>query len=465
MSAQDPRPAPRRRKLVLRKIADPVGAPDAARAGDSAARALRAPKGDGHATAASESAVPSMPRSSSGTRMAVAARSDSSGRIADSAARTPPAAPSSSYSGPLPTLRHAPQTPMPMKSRPDLRAEWEADRAAAEAERAALEPEEAEADEEAEEAELLAETPSHDVQSMEAWPASEAEAPSDDGAFAAMTPRAPSPLPTTVRSTAAWSALPPGPAQPVLAMPSLERTVSFPPALGAMPGPLGDASKRTSVAPVVASLPPMETGPRLEPTRRRLSADSKLLAAGGALAAAMLLVALGVLVGQRSASSETSPSAASAQYPVVVATKVPGATAMPATTMPATAPVVEARPAATAAAAPAKNDVTATVDVTQLPAAPRPRPQGWTVVAAPPKAASGAGWTVAPSPAAHPAAPKAVEPDTQAAADEPSDPAAASAAAAAPEAPAASASTAAPPVDPLVQAVREDIREDEARTK
>ncbi len=473
MSAQDPRPASRRRKLVLRKIADgPAGTSSTGRTADSIARSAPTLDSAARSLAPSDSAVPTMPvaaRTSSGTRMAVAARTDSSGRISEGASRTPPAPSSSSYSGPLSTLHHSPQTPMPMKSRPDLRAYWETERGATEPEPAhtthvaPVEPEEAEADEEAE---LLTETPSHDLQSMEAWPASDPEAwsSSDDGAVAAMTPRAPSPLPTTVRSTPAWSASPPGPAQPVIAMPSLERTVSFPPPLAAMPGRPGDAGKRTSVAPVVASLPPMEMGPRLEPTRRRLSADSKLLAAGGALAAAMLLVALGVLLGQRSTRSETSSSAASAQYPVVVATKAPGATAMPAA-----APVVEAHPAAIAATAPAatapaKNDVTATVDVQQLPAAPRPRPQGWTVVAAAPKAASGAGWTVAPSPAAHPAAAKAVDPDTQAAAVEPSDPAAASASAAAPEAPAASAS-AAPPVDPLVQAVREDIREDEARTK
>jgi hypothetical protein len=439
MSAQDPRPAPRRRKLVLRKIADgPAGTSSPGRTVDSIARSAPTVDSAARSVAPPDSAVPTMPvaaRASSGTRMAAAARTDSSGRISESAARTPPAAPSSSYSGPLSTLRQAPQTP-PLT----------------------LEPPDAPVDEEApEEAEVLAETPCRDVQSMEAWPASDAQAwPSPDaGAVAAMTPRAPSAVPTTIRSTPAWSPVPVEPAPQARAAASFDPTPAFPQA----PGPVRDSSRRTSVAPVVASLlPPMDTGPQLTPTRRRLSADSKLLAAGGALAAAMLLVAVGVLLGQRTTSSETSSAAASGQYPLVVATKAPGATAMPAA-----AAVVEARPAATALPA-EKNDGPATIDVQQLPAAPRPRPQGWSVAASAPKAASGGGWTIAASPSARPAPAKAVDPSpTQAAAAavDPSDPAASPTAT---EAPAASAS-AAPAVDPLVQAVREDIREDEARTK
>jgi hypothetical protein len=442
MSAQDPRPAPRRRKLVLRKIADgPAGTSSPGRTIDSIARSAPTADSAARSVAPPDSAVPTMPvaaRASSGTRMAAAARTDSSGRISESAARTPPASPSSSYSGPLSTLRQAPQTP-----------------------RLTLEPPVAQLDEEApEEAEVLAETPCRDVQSMEAWPASDAQAwPSPDaGAVAAMTPRAPSAVPTTIRSTQAWSPVPVEPAPQARPAASFDPTPAFPNA----PGPVRDSSRRTSVAPVVASLlPPVDTGPQLTPTRRRLSADSKLLAAGGALAAAMLLVALGVLLGQRSASSETSSAAASGQYPLVVATKAPGATAMPAA-----AAVVEARPAATAVPAEKaeKNDGPATIDVQQLPAAPRPRPQGWSVVASAPKAASGSGWTIAASPSARPAPAKAVDPSSaQAAAAvvDPSDPAPSPAAT---EAPAASAS-AAPAVDPLVQAVREDIREDEARTK
>jgi hypothetical protein len=472
MSPQDPRQAPRRRKFVLRKIADgPAGTPVEARPAGSAARTFAASTADSAARAvvASDSAVPAMPiaaRNSSGTRIA-AAPSDSSGRIGDSAARTPPAAPSSSYSGPLSNLRQSPQTPMPMRARQSSKAFWEAENAPVEAPaRLELEPEEVE--EAPEEAELLNETPSRDVQAMETWAAASDGNDwhaSEAGTAAAMTPRAPSPVPTAVRSTPAWSAVPAGlsqPAQPHASAP--ERTPSFPPARGAAPGFPRDTSPRTSVAPVVASLlPPMDTGPQLAPPRRRLSADSKLLAAGGALAAAMLLVALGVLLGQRSASPETSSAAASGQYPLVVATKAPAAKALPAA-----APVAEARPAV-AAAAPEKSEGPATIDVQQLPAAPRPRPQGWSVAPTAPRAAAGAGWSVAATPAAHPAPAKTVDPNTQAAAADPSPTAVASGAASGSEAtpteaPAASVS-ATPPVDPLVQAVREDIREDEARTK
>jgi len=102
--------------------------------------------------------------------------------------------------------------------------------------------------------------------------------------------------------------------------------------------------------------------------RRRLSADSKLLAAGGALAAAMLLVAVGVLLGQH--STTTSPAAATpGAYPVVVEAKAPtaaaalppAATALPVEARPAPGPVVE------------KVDGPTTVDVQQLPSAPKPR--------------------------------------------------------------------------------------------
>ena len=205
----------------------------------------------------------------------------------------------------------------------------------------------------------------------------------------------------------------------------------------------------------------MTGAPRFVPPRGRLSADSKLLAAGGALAAAMLLVATGVLLGQRSAANAAAGTA-TGPYPVVVETKAPAAAAA----LPAAA-TVEARPVVTAATI-EKADGPMTIDVQQLPSAPRPRPQGWSVVTAAPRGggpAGAAGWTVAGSPLVHPVTTVAA-----AAADPAATPQAA--AAAEPAEPVATAATvvpepsAAPPVvDPLVQAVREDIREDESRTK
>jgi S-DNA-T family DNA segregation ATPase FtsK/SpoIIIE len=192
--------------------------------------------------------------------------------------------------------------------------------------------------------------------------------------------------------------------------------------------------------------------------RPRLSADSKLLVAGGALAAAMLLVAVGVLVGQRSSSS-TAPAAATVQSPVVEA-KAPTAAAVPtAATANEVRPSVPDRPLPTVA----KSESPTSIDVQQLPSATRSHAQGWSVATSAPKAAASAGWVAAPpvrSTATAAADTAAEEPSTG---DSPST-ATATVAAAAQEAPAPSAS-AAPPVDPFVQAVREDIREDEARTK
>jgi hypothetical protein len=173
----------------------------------------------------------------------------------------------------------------------------------------------------------------------------------------------------------------------------------------------------------------------------------------------MLLVAVGVLLGQRSSSPTAPPAATTVQYPVVVETKAPTPTALP----PA-ATAVEMRPSVSEHSA-QKLDGPAAINVQPLPASPRPSTPstpGWSVAAAAPKTAASAGWTVAAPRVRSPAAAAA-----NTAAQEPGageSPAATAGAAVAPEAPASSASAAAP-VDPLVQAVREDIREDEARTK
>jgi hypothetical protein len=265
--------------------------------------------------------------------------------------------------------------------------------------------------------------------------------PSEEaGAAAAMTPAAPSAVRLPARSSHSWVAAP-VPAAP-----------AFPPAARSAAPATPETSSRPSVAPVVATLPPIGMAPRLAPVRAAMSADSKLLAVGGALAAAMLLVAVGVLLGQRS-SGPTSSAGGTATYPLVVDTRAPASGALPAATRP-----IEAHPAM--AARPVERvDAPATIDVQNLPAAPKPRPQGWTV-ATTPAAPTATGWTVAP-PAARPAATTMVPSTTdtpESAADD--TPPVASAAAVTPEAPAPSAH---PPVDSFVQAVRDDIHEDEAR--
>jgi hypothetical protein len=345
------------------------------------------------------------------------------------------------------------------------------------------EPEEVEPDEEVLGASAEGTDP-HDGRPLEGWGAgADASRPGasggedwrsyDAGAIAAITPAVPraAAIPSqTSRAEipASWSAMPARQA-PWSAPPARPASQSAPFGYAApapSPSAFRDSSRRTSVAPVVmASLPPVTAAPRVPVTRRPLSADSKLLAAGGALAAAMLLVAVGVLLGQR--STATSPTAATpGAYPVVIEAKAPTAAALPPA---ATAALpVEARPAPGPVVE--RADGPTTVDVQQLPSAPRPRPQGWSVVAAPRSTGSAGGWTVAGSLAAR-SAPAAIDP-TPRAASAPTAAAAptatdapepiASAAAVASEPPAAAAT---PPVDPLVQAVREDIREDEARSK
>jgi hypothetical protein len=397
MSAHEPRPAPRGRKLVLRKIAD--GAP-----------------------------------------------------------RAPVAPPSSSYTGPRPTMRPPAQLTAPSKPRPALVLPFEPELSAMEEEPEEVEPEEEEAAALEESRWREAASPGAPREVAFEGGASDLSS-SEAGAAAAMTPAAPRPVaipgPAGIpqpSEISRWSAM---------RAQSSQASQPFAPARATTPGPSRDSSRRTSVAPVVATLPPIDAIPRLPPMRGRLSVDSKVLVAGGALAAAMLLVALGVLLGQHTAATNAPPAAAAGQYPVVVEAKAPAAVALPPAAVP-----VEERPAG-AGAVVAKAEQPATVDVQQLPSAARPRPQGWSVVAPAPKGAGGAGWTVAGPAPARPAIPAAINAAPAArptpAVDAPES--VASASAVGPDSPAPSAATPPAAVDPLVQAVREDIREDEARTK
>src|SRR5579859_6320374 len=172
MSANDPRSAPRRRKLVLRKIAESP------------------------------------------------ARTPPAGRTPESGPRTRVAAPPTSYAGPVPTLRSHPQTTSPMKGRPSLELPLEPESAKtlgapapARAERlpAWVEPEpelvepEPETEREGEEVE-----PEAEVVAGDRWVPREREAVDwrspETGAVAAITPAAPSGGEISVRvAKPAWS--------------------------------------------------------------------------------------------------------------------------------------------------------------------------------------------------------------------------------------------------------------------
>jgi hypothetical protein len=420
MSAQDPRPAPRRRKLVLRKIAD---------------GAARAP----------------------------AEAAPSSGSI--SAVRSPPQASHSLAQASEPSLpKPRPSLLLPLESDPAL-TEPHSEAVVAARQEPEQEPEEVEP----EEAIALEEDPAPQAPSPQAWfsPADDDDwRASDVGDIAAMTPAVP--REAAEAAVPAWAPLPAQPAaQPSLSLPRMNTP-------GVTPGPSREWTPRASVAPVVNTLPPPARG-GLHPfrARGRLSADSKLLAGGGALAAAMLLVALGVLLGQRSSAPGAPSAAASGPYPLVVETKA-APVALPVAPSALPSPI-EARLAPTPAGVPAaKLGGPATIDVRELPFVsqlpqlsrlPQPvRAQGWSVAPAAPKSGSPAsGWTVAGSPVGHSSA--GTPPVAPGAGDTAEAPApVASAAAVAPEA-SSTAATAPAPVDPLVQAVRDDIREDEARTK
>jgi hypothetical protein len=276
----------------------------------------------------------------------------------------------------------------------------------------------------------------------------------DAAAVAAMTPPAPraaAPVPSfpvRVRTPAPEPAMPP-------------RAPVYPPAMYghtparafvapiAQPSPPSQGSGRNTVAPVVASLPPPSAlfAPPQPRARVPFSPDSKLLAAGGALAATMLALAVGVFLGKGSAHASASAAASQGAYPVIVETRAAvGA-----------APLAAVDPPPAAAPVPVeKATVALTVDVQQLPVAPRPRVRPWVV--ATPKGPN-AGWTVADTraPSAQPPATKTPQTAAPAAPAEESEPIA-NAGPAQPEIPVGAPAA----IDPLVQAVREDIREDEA---
>ena len=335
---------------------------------------------------------------------------------------------SNSYTGPLPAVRPPPaKTPLPIA--PESRA-----------------------------AELrLAE-----VRPPEIWVEATEDAPEDAWAAAAMTPAAPSAviLPARMPGVAPMPEPAPMPASGSMPVaraatpgPSFPRVQS--PDLAFAPTPASEPAARISVAPVVHTLPPVGLGlPQASvPTRRRFSADSKLLAGGGALAAAMLVLALGVMLGQRTAQLAPASAAASGPYPLVVETKaVAAAMPLPAAAEPPKAAMAAFEPVA------AKVDTAFTIDVQALPTARR-TPARPAPVHVAPLAAASSGWTVAgrPAPAdtANPALLAQQAPTPSDATETVSNTASPS-----PQIPAA-----APAVDPLVQAVREDIREDETRAK
>lgn len=213
-----------------------------------------------------------------------------------------------------------------------------------------------------------------------------------------------------------------------------------------------------------APSPPITLESFYRPAPPRFSADSKLLAAGGFLAATMLVVAFGVW-----RASEPPPAASSVAFPVVVEAHPVHAAAFRAP------PPVSVLPAAASPAMAGGASITLdldhgpTVDVQSLPHASRPRARAW--IAPPPHSAlvapSSAGWIAAPAQAkaVAPAAAKAA-PEANNAEEGTTDTAASAEAVAPAVAPTTTASAAAPAttVDSFVQAVRDDIHEDETRT-
>jgi hypothetical protein len=173
---------------------------------------------------------------------------------------------------------------------------------------------------------------------------------------------------------------------------------------------------------------------------------STLLAVGGGLAAIALVAVLGVAAGERSTHTSTAQAALPAPDPVAVETK-------------STARIASATPALPLVEKPAENAPSAAA--AELGPASPPQAAGHAAARTPKAKAAGASHEKAAALAKTAQAPSSDDSDTQASkAAEPADPAA-SETALAPEIP----SSAPAPVDPLVQAVREDIREDQARTK
>jgi hypothetical protein len=174
---------------------------------------------------------------------------------------------------------------------------------------------------------------------------------------------------------------------------------------------------------------------------------STLLAVGGGLAAIALVAVLGIAAGERSAHTSASQAALPVPDPLPVETK-------------SAAHVASATPALPLVEKPAENAPSAAA-AELSPASPPQAAAGHAAARTPKAKAVGAAHEKAAALAKTAQAPNSDDSDTQASkAAEPADPAA-SETALAPEIP----SSAPAPVDPLVQAVREDIREDQARTK
>ncbi len=293
---------------------------------------------------------------------------------------------SNSYTGPLPAVRPPPKTPLPVA--PESRS---------------------------------AEIRVSEQRAPEIWLDATEDTAEEALAAAAMTPAVPSAviLPARLPESAPMFAVPAplfaAPA-PRFEMPAAMPAPSFsrPPssdraflaAQGAEPG------ARPSVPPVVATLPPLGLVIPAKASwvaRRRFSADSKLLAGGGARAAALPVLALGALLGQRTAKPAPTTAAATGSYPLVVETKaVAAAMPLPAAALPAATPVAAAQPVA------AKVDVPLTIDVQQLPTA-RPQVRWAPEARAVPQAGAAAGWTVAARPAQAAPAQHAADPEQAAA--------------------------------------------------
>jgi hypothetical protein len=267
----------------------------------------------------------------------------------------------------------------------------------------------------------------------------------DTAAVAAMTPAAPRTAEVFGRPQASSPRTPLPSAMPAADPYSYASARAFVPTT-----PVVERYTRNTVAPVVASLPPqtIASSPSQRPMPARFSADSKLLAGGGALAATMLALAVGVFLGKGSVRSSAVAVSAPVSY-------LPAAESRAAS---GSAPFVAVDPPPPAAmhATEEKPAIEATVDVQQLPvAAPRYRMHPWVVATA--KVPNATGWTVAdPQPSTTGAAATAAKGQlAAAAADAPSQ---ADETAALQQVPANAPAA----IDPLVQAVRDDIREDEA---
>jgi hypothetical protein len=227
--------------------------------------------------------------------------------------------------------------------------------------------------------------------------------------------------------------------------------------------PASDTNTHPTMAPVVASsirlpepMPMEEAAMRLRQATLAPRRSSTLLAVGGSVAGVVLAATLGVAVGERtarptrtSATMQAVSPAAEVRPPTSVANAARGSQPIAASAPSPAAPgVIQLEP--TTIGAPSVVHEAIATAVTALPTR---------VPAATHAAAVPAETPTAPAIAAPPAASSSTN-RVAAGEVEPTAPSA-SAAAMVPEIP----SSPAPAVDPLVQAVREDIREEQTRAK